>query len=155
MGLAPGLNSSGEFELANAKFPFNSTRIAANTTASTVAAADSGSFFLLNSQTSALDVTLPYPEAGAFYGFVSAYASSVGAITFQGPTTAVDFLIGGGAGAASSNVQLVTTGTAMGAVVGFLAISATRYAFLNLGNQLSSAYTSDAAATIIALWGEQ
>jgi hypothetical protein len=154
MGLAPGLNSSGEFILNNAKFGLNSTRLAANTTASSIAAADSGTFFLINSQTTAVDINLPYPEAGAFYGFVSLYASSVGQITFQGPTTAVQFYVGGGAGADSSNVQLVTTGTAFGAVVGFLGLNSSHYAFLDF-TPLSSAYSSDAAAGIMALWGEQ
>lgn len=154
MGLAPGFDSSGGFTLENFKFAWDSTRIAVNTTAATIFSADSGTFHLVGAQSSAVDITLPAPEAGAFYGFVFNYASSIGTPTFKGPTTAVTFVVGGGAGvAASTNVSLVTTGTGQGAVVGFLGISATQYAFLNLGNQVSSAYTSATSAAISALWG--
>ena len=154
MGLAPGLNSSGEFVLDQALQPvFDLSSASATLLSSQVGwhYEDSGAF------TTVSTYVLPFPEVGAFYGFVwSGNNSTVDAMVIRTPSSLVDILISGLLADDSTNTAVVfeSSGLAVGQIVGFLALSATRYVFMNFSNLISTSFTSATSTNIVqfAAW---
>ena len=152
MGLAPGLNSSGEFVLGQAKFVTNTL----STAPSTILSSAAGTWFHTTAAI-ADDTTyvLPVPEAGAFYGIVyGGTNSTVNGMIIRTPSSLIDIVVGGTGSDGSTNTAVIleTSATLLGEVIGFLGLSATRYAFLNFSNNFSSAYTSDLALAGHSAW---
>ncbi len=155
MGLAPGLNSSGEFVLSQTKYAVADLSSGTADIASTLSGAwlyeDSGSFTTISTY------TLPYPEAGAFYGFVwSGNNTTINSIVVRTPSSLVDILVSGLLADDSTNtgVEFESSGLATGQVVGFLGLSATRYVFMNFSNLISTSFTSATSTNLdqFAAW---
>jgi hypothetical protein len=152
MGLAPGLNSSGEFVLGQMHFPISTISTAGG---ALVASSQSGTWFHTTAAMTTLSTyTLPYPEVGAFYGFVIGGADdTIASHTWRTPSSLVDIIIGGGvAGSTNTAVTNQTSGAMLGAVVGFLGLTATRYAFLMLSPEASTDFTSVIGSAGLLSW---
>ena len=98
-------------------------------------------------------VTLPTPEVGLRFDFFADAAATSAAIVIRTGSSNIDMVIGGGnVGSTNTAVGLTTTAAQLGSACVLIGLSTSRWAFIGISAQFSSAYTSDAATTLAALW---
>ena len=98
-------------------------------------------------------ITLPPPVVGdTFWIYFTAAATSAGTV-IRTHSSLVDLIAGGGnTPTTNTAVQLSDINFEDGKGAMLVAISTTRWAFFPQGAQVSSAYSSDAASTLVAMW---
>ena len=99
-------------------------------------------------------ITLPPPEPGLSFWFYFTGVATSAATVIRTHSSLVDMISGGGnTKTTNTGVQLedINHEQGMGAI--FVGLSTARWALFPQGAQVSSAYTSDAASTLVAQWG--
>jgi len=134
------------------KMPITNSSAQALTLTSTMAG-----MIVRGANTSGSTITLPDPAAPGnlgltFWIYFTAVATSA-ATVIRTHSSAVDLIAGGGnTPTTNTAVQLSDINFEDGKGAMLVAISTTRWAFFPQGAQVSSAYTSDAASTLVAQW---
>ena len=129
------------------------TTLSTAATAATLLTSQAG-LILAGGWSSGATITLPNPPSVGlqFLIYFTAAPTSSPTVIRTGSSN-VD-MIGGGGAVASTNtaVQLASTASELGAAAWFIGLSTSRWAFLPLGGELSSAFTSLAGAADVRLW---